>query len=493
MVQLETILLGFAILVLLSILASKLSFRMGVPALLLFLGIGMLAGSEGPGGISFDNPWLAQSVGVVALAFILFAGGLDTNWVSTRPVLSMGVGLATVGVLLTALLLGAFTHFVAGVSWVEGLLLGAIVSSTDAAAVFSIMRSKNLSLQGGLKPLLELESGSNDPMAVLLTVSVLSFIAAPSTDPLTLVGQFFQQMALGAVLGFLSGRGSALLINRLRLEYEGLYPVLTTALVILTYAAANLLGGNGFLATYVAGLTLGNANFVHKRTLRRFHDGQAWLMQITMFLTLGLQAFPSRLLPVTGAGLLVSAFLMLVARPVSVLLTLARSPLSMRERIFVSWVGLRGAAPIVLATFPFMASVPAADTIFHLVFFVVLVSVVCQGTSIPLVARWLKVDAPLSLQTNYPIEFDPAAWTRGELVELLVDNGSAAAGRPIVDLAFPNDVLIVLLNRSGEYIIPYGGTTIEAGDRLLVLAERRSLDEAVRIVQAQTAPDAAAD
>jgi cell volume regulation protein A len=391
----ESLLLAASGLLLLSVIASKASERLGVPALLLFLVIGMLAGSDGLGGIHFDNPWLAQSLGVVALAFILFAGGMDTEWVVVRSQFGRGLALSTLGVAITAGLVGGFAVTVIGMSWLEGLLIGAIVSSTDAAAVFAVMRSRSVSLRGPLKPLLELESGSNDPMAVFLTLGLLSLMTGASTSAIDLVPMFARQMTLGAAIGYGVGKLMVLLINRLRLEYDGLYPVLTLSLVLLIYSGSAWLGGNGFLAVYLAGLVMGNSDFVHKRSLMRFHDGLAWLMQIAMFLTLGLQVFPAQLVSVAGTGLLLALFLMVCARPVAVFLTLAFTALTLRERTMVAWVGLRGAVPIILATFPLLAGIPQATMIFNLVFFIVLTSVLLQGTSIPLVARWLQVDEPL--------------------------------------------------------------------------------------------------
>jgi len=343
MIPIEYLIVGIAILLLISIVASKASGLLGVPSLLIFLLIGMLAGSEGPGGIHFDNAWVAQFIGVLALTFILFDGGIETNWQSVRTVLPEGIALSTVGVLITALLLGLAATQIIGVSLTEGLLLGAIVSSTDAAAVFSVLRSKRASLRGNLKPLLELESGSNDPMAVFLTIGIIGLLINQTTSGLSLVWMFVLQMTIGAILGFGAGKAMMFTINRLRLEYEGLYPVLTFTLVLIVYGATASVGGNGFLAVYLAGLVLGNGNFIHKQSLIRFHDGLAWLMQITMFLTLGLLVFPSRLVPIIGVGLAISAFLMLVARPISVFVALSLSRLAVRDKAMISWVGLRGA------------------------------------------------------------------------------------------------------------------------------------------------------
>ncbi len=282
MPPIEYILLGVAVLLLLSVIASQATGRLGVPALLLFLVIGMLAGSDGPGGIYFDDPWLAQSLGVAALAFILFSGGLDTRWEDVRPVLWKGVALSTLGVFITAILVGWFATTALDFSWLEGLLLGAVVSSTDAAAVFSVLRSRNVSLKGQLKPLLELESGSNDPMAVYLTIGFIQLLSQPAASMMDLIPLFLQQMTLGAAFGYGIGKAMVWIVNRVRLEYEGLYPVLTVSLVLLDYGATSALGGNGFLAVYLAGLVMGPSDFIHKRSLMRFHDGLAWLMQIAM-------------------------------------------------------------------------------------------------------------------------------------------------------------------------------------------------------------------
>src|SRR6185295_1976295 len=341
---------------------------------LLFIVLGMLAGSDGPGGIPFDDAHLAQSLGVVALALILFSGGLDTEWASVRPVLGKGLALSTVGVLITAILVGLFAKVVLGFSLLEGVLLGAIVSATDAAAVFSVLRARSVGIKGHVRPLLELESGSNDPMAVFLTTGLIGIMTHPGESVFSLIPMFIQQMALGAALGYAMGKLIVLTINRLALEFEGLYPVLTLSLILLTYGAVAALGGNGFLSVYIAGLIMGKNDFIHKRSVTRFHDGLAWLMQIAMFLALGLLVFPSHLLPIVGLGLLSSLFLMLIARPVSVLVTLAFSRMGLNEKLMISWVGLRGAVPIVLATFPLLAGMPKSEIIFDLVFFIVLTS-----------------------------------------------------------------------------------------------------------------------
>ena len=487
MTSIDHILVAASILLLLSVLASKASAKLGVPALLLFIVIGMLAGSDGPGGIYFDDAHLAQSLGVVALALILFSGGLDTEWSTVRPVLWKGLALSTIGVLITALLVGLFARAVLGFSFLEGVLLGAIVSATDAAAVFSVLRAQSLGLKGHVRPLLELESGSNDPMAVFLTSALVGMMTQPGAGWSGLIPMFIQQMALGAALGYGIGKLAVLIMNRLVLEFEGLYPVLTLSLILLTYGATAELGGNGFLAVYIAGLVMGKNDFIHKRSVMRFHDGLAWLMQIAMFLVLGLLVFPSHLLPIAGLSLLASLFLMLVARPVSVLLTLAFSGMKFNEQLMISWVGLRGAVPIVLATFPLLAGMPKSEVIFDLVFFIVLTSILLQGTSIPLVARWLKVETPVRDKVH-PLELERTRGIDSQLVDVEVPPGSSVIGKQIVAAAFPTGALIILIGRGDKFIVPNGGTVIELGDRLLMLAGGEDLARTRSIVESNGAP-----
>lgn len=481
--QIESILMLTAALILLGVLASKASDRLGVPALLLFLGIGMLAGSEGPLGIPFDDARLAQSLGVVALAYILFAGGLDTDWRSVRPVLWRGMSLATLGVLLTALIFGAFAHHVLGFSPLQGLLLGSIVSSTDAAAVFAVLRSRSVSLRGRTKPLLELESGSNDPMAVFLTLGFIRLLTEPGVSPWEFIPMFAMNMALGAAFGLAAGYASVQIINHLELETEGLYPVLTLALVALTYGITASLQGNGFLAVYIAGIVMGREAFVHKKSLIRFHDGLAWLMQIAMFLTLGLLVFPSDLVPVAGVAMLCAVFLMFIARPAAVFASLIFFDIPFRQKVLISWVGLRGAVPIILATFPLLAGIPQADVYFNVVFFIVLTSVLLQGTSLTKVARWLHLEAPLAIRRQHPLEFLPTFKTRSELIEATVPPGSPAVGRSLLQLSLPETVLVVLITRGEDIIVPRGTTTLQGGDVVLMLADRDEIDSVRNLIQ----------
>jgi cell volume regulation protein A len=468
----EFILIIAASLLLISVLVSKISDRSGIPALLLFLGIGMLAGSDGLGGIYFNDPALTQFIGIVALNLILFAGGLDTQWKDVRPVLKYGVALSTLGVFITALVVGITAQYLLGFTLLQGLLLGAIVSSTDAAAVFSILRSKSLGLKGKLRPLLELESGSNDPMAVFLTIGVIQLLTQPEIQVTDLFGTFILQIVVGITCGFLFGRLLVFLANRIQLGFDGLYPVLTLSIVFLAYSITNTLYGNGFLAVYLAGIVAGHQDFVHRRSVIRFHDGAAWLMQITMFLTLGLLVFPSEIPPIITTGLLVAASLIFLARPISIFITLLPTSFTIKEKAFLSWVGLRGAVPIILATYPLLAGLQQAEPIFNIVFFVVLTSALLQGATIPYVAKWLGVDMPVVNKPIYSIEFTPVNGFKSEFKELAIQPGSFMDGKSIVELNLPQEFLIILIVREHEFIMPSGGIILHAGDTLIVLSDK---------------------
>lgn len=478
-------------LIALSVVASKLSDRIGVPALLVFLAIGMIAGSDVLGLVYFDDSRLANAVGTVALAYILFSGGIDTRWIAVRPVVGRGVLLATVGIVLTAVILAAIASFALGFSFQGSLLLASIVSSTDAAAVFSVLRSRGVNLKGRLRPLLELESGSNDPMAVFLTLGILDLLMNPGLAWSSLIARFALQMSLGAGVGVGLGWVLARVLSRVRLDYEGLYPVLSFSLVPLVFGTAAVLGGNGFLAVYVAGIVVGNTNILHRRSLMRFHDGLGWLMQIGMFLTLGLLVFPSRLPAVADIGLFIAAVLIFVARPLAVYACLLGSAFSWRERTLVGWTGLRGAVPIVLATFPLMAGYPESERVFNVVFFVVCLSVLLQGPSLMRVARWLKVDMPVDAKPPYPLEFDRVDGMSGETTEFEILPGSKADGKRVMDLGLPPNVLVLLIRRGREFLVPGGQTSLQARDTLLVLAEREALDSARSLFAEREATSAA--
>jgi potassium/hydrogen antiporter len=486
MPSMESLLLITAALLLLSLLASKASERLGVPSLLLFLGVGMLAGSDGPGGIAFDNAHLAQAIGIVALTFILFSGGLETEHRAIREAFPRVLSLSTLGVFLTAVLVAVCARYVMKLSWQEALLFGSVISATDAAAVFSVLRSRGVHLKSPLRPTLEMESGSNDPMAVFLTVGFIDLMTTGSPWS-HLIWIFIRQMALGAIFGLGAGRLMRFALARVKLEHEGLYPALTVSLVLFTYGLTSSIGGNGFLAVYLASLVLGRTDFLHKKTLVRFHDALAWLMQIVMFLTLGLLVFPSRLLPIAGPGLILAIFLILVARPVSVFIALAGSRMGIRDKLLIAWVGLRGAAPIILATFPMVADIPGSDTLFHLVFFVVVTSVLLQGPWIPAVASWLKVTSASGPPRRLPIEFDPPENSDTDLQEFILPFEGGAVGKTIVQIGLPAASLIVLILRNGQYLLPGGTTRLAGGDVLMVLVTRATASRVSELLSGKTA------
>jgi cell volume regulation protein A len=468
---------GSAILLLMGIFSSKLSARFNVPILLMFLGIGMLAGSDGIGGIEFADAKIASLIGTLAMSFILFSGGMDTHFRSIKSVLVPGGVLATIGVMLTALIVGVGACFILGCSFEWGLLLGAVVSSTDAAAVFAILRSKGVSLRGKLKPLLELESGSNDPMAALLTIFMIDMLKNPNSSFLMFIPVFFAQMAVGIAWGYCVGRAGAWLFSKSKLEFEGLYFVLGVALVLVAYGFAGFMFGNGFMAVYVCGLTMGNRRFNFKKGLGRFHDGVSWLMQVVLFTTLGLLMFPRQLPEIAVSGSLLALVLMLVARPAAVFTSMIGSEFNLRERILVSWVGLRGAAPIVLATFPMMAGNRDAGLLLNLVFFIVITSVLIQGRTLMPLARLLKLDSPLDGRVRPPLELEEADSISSKMFEFTMAPDSAYVGMTVAELKLPSGVLIQLIRRGGRFLLAHGNTVLEAGDGIMMMGDAEVLKE----------------
>jgi cell volume regulation protein A len=470
----ENILLVGSLLLFVSLLLGKPSYKYGVPVLLMFLVIGMLAGSEGILGIYFDNPKIAQFIGVVSLNIILFSGGLDTHWKTIQPVLWKGISLSTLGVLFTALMVGIFVHLITELTIYESLLLGAIVSSTDAAAVFSILRSKNLALKSNLRPTLELESGSNDPMAYVLTIAFLSLVTHQNQSILSIIPLFLQQMILGALAGFIFGKISLYIINKIQFAFEGLYPVLVIALMFITFSSTSYIKGNGFLAIYICAVYLGNHDFVHKNTVLKMYDGLAWLMQIVLFLTLGLLVFPSHIVPFIGLGLLISTFLIIVARPISVFLSLLPFKMRARQRFFVSWVGLRGAVPIVFATYPLLAGIEKAEMIFNIVFFISVTSVLIQGTTLSKMAKWLRVSLPEKLKPLSPVEALTTNYPKTVMEEITILSGNYAIGRKILEIGLPVNTLVTMIIRNDKYFIPNGSTIIKASDKLILLSNTQN-------------------
>ncbi len=469
MFAVDRIILVVAILILVGIASSKFSARLGLPVLVLFLGVGMLAGSEGIGGIDFENYTLAHGIGSVALAIILFDGGLRTSVHAFRLVLVPSILLATIGVFVTALITGLSAGWIAGVSLLHGLLLGSIVGSTDAAAVFSVLRAKGVNLRERLASLLEVESASNDPMAIFLTVGLLQVLLGEMEFGFGLVRLFLLQMTVGAAVGVLVGRATVWAVNRVNLDAAGLYPILVTAAGLFAFGLAANLGGSGFLAVYLAGIVIGNSQIVFKRGILRFHDGAAWLSQIAMFVLLGLLAFPSRLAEVAPQGIGIAAVLIFVARPVAVGMILPWFRFNLREIALVSWVGLKGAVPVVLATFPLLLGLEGGGTIFDIVFFVVLVSAILQGWSLPPIARILRLQTPPPPEAPITLEITSLKDVEGDIVEYTVTPDSRAAGRLVRELALPDEAVVAMIVRNQRIIPPRGSTRIEPNDHIFLV------------------------
>lgn len=449
--------------------------KYGIPALLIFLVIGMIFGSDGLNVVHFEDYQLAQSLGIIALIYILFSGGLDTKWKKVRPMVLPGILLSTVGVLMSALVVGYLATLMLGISLLEGVLLGAIVSSTDAAAVFLVLRSKSIGFKHRLRELIEFESGTNDPMAIFLTIGLIQYMTVPDMSWVSLLMLFVKQMSIGLIAGYVLGKVITWVINHANLGYDGLYPVLSLSFVPLIYSGTDLLGGSGFLAVYLAGLVMGNSTFVHQRSLMNFFDGVGWLMQIAMFLTLGLLVFPSEIITVAGSGIIISLALILMGRPLSVLLSLSFTRIPFKAKIMVAWVGLRGAVPIILATFPLVAGLELAEPFFSVVFFVVVTSVLIQGPTIPLIARMLGVDLLIKDKTRYPIELEPSVNTKAALKEVEITGDDFAHGKQILELGLPGNVLITLINREGRFMVPRGNTVIQNHDKLLILSDKKDV------------------
>lgn len=474
------LLLASGILLLVSVFASKTSSRFGIPVLLIFIVIGMLSGSEGPIGIHFDNPRAAQILGTTSLIFILFSGGLSTKIEFVKPIWKEGLSLAFFGVLFSTMIMSAIVHYFLNFNWISSGLLAAAISSTDAAAVFGILKTKNLTLKPKIQSIIELESGSNDPMAVFLTFTLIQIALGESSFSwVTVSKNFFIQMTLGGLSGWVFGRGLAKLIDYLDLEFEGLYPVLSMAGILTIYAITEFAGGNGFLSVYLAGLSMGNEKFFYKKSLELFHDGLAWLMQVAMFLTLGLLVFPSEITPVMNSGILIAAALMFVARPLSVYLCLFWFKYTLREILFISWGGLRGAVPIILATYLLINRVPDSGKMFNMVFFTVIISMLIQGTLLGKMAAIFNVQQDQKFSRRGA--FSKVLRTR-EFIEFEVESGSTLIGKSIAEIPLPRDILIVLIHRGGLDFMPRGNTTIELHDKLICLVEKREAHQFSKIM-----------
>lgn len=480
------ILLIGSILLFVSIVVGKTGYRFGVPTLLLFLMVGMAFGSDGLG-IQFHSAKEAQFIGMVALSIILFSGGMDTKFSDIKPILAQGIALSTLGVLLTALFAGLFIWWLSGMSWtnihfplITSLLLASTMSSTDSASVFAILRSQKINLKHNLRPMLELESGSNDPMAYMLTVVLIQLTQSASMGIGGILSSFFIQFIVGAIAGYLLGKLAILMLNRLNIDNQSLYPILLLSFVFFTFSLTDLLGGNGYLAVYIAGMMVGNARIMHRKEINTFMDGLTWLFQIIMFLCLGLLVNPHEMIEVALVALLIGVFMIVIARPLSVFICMLPfgKKVTLKSRLFVSWVGLRGAVPIIFATYPVVEQVPGAGAIFNIVFFITIVSLVIQGTTVSHMSRWLGLSMPMPKTGNdfgveLPEEID------SDLRDLTVTQELLANGNTLKEMNIPKGTLVMIVKRGDAYLIPNGQLQLELGDKLLLISEKKASTQIV--------------
>ena len=474
-VGIEYYIFAGSVLLFIGILMSKTGYRTGMPILLVFMFVGMFFGCDGVG-IEFHEVNHAQTLGIFALNIILFSGGMETRLKDIRPVLQQGILLSTAGVLLTTLFTGLFIFWISDnsplgleMSLVTSLLLAATMSSTDSASVFNVLRTQKIGLKYNLRSLLELESGSNDPMAYMLTVTLIQLLTAHSTGITGTLTLFVLQFVIGGLGGFLLGKLSVWILGRIKLENPSLYPILLLSIVFIIYTVTNVCQGNGYLAVYIAGILVGNASIPNRKETRTFMDGITWLFQIMMFIVLGLLVKPHEMLNMFLVALLISGFMILIARPLSVFLCL--SPfrrMNIRSKLFISWVGLRGAAPIIFATYPVVADIPGSGQLFNIVFFVTIFSLMTQGVTIPRVARWLRLDQSLiQEEKNFGVEIPAEINT--ELGEFLLTADMLKEHNRLKDMKLPQGALVILVKREDEYLIPNGQMELLIDDRVLIL------------------------
>ncbi|TCT21724.1 potassium/proton antiporter (CPA1 family) [Melghiribacillus thermohalophilus] len=464
------------------VLTAKFSTRMGVPALVLFIAVGMIAGSDITGFIYLDNPYIAQLIGILALIIILFEGGLQTKWTTVKPVMKPAISLATIGVIITATIVAIGAKQILGISWAESFLFGAIVGSTDAAAVFAVLKGQNI--KNRLTATLEAESGSNDPMAVFLTLTLIELLLIDHEGIFTLLTSFLVQMGIGMIIGLGFGMLASFSINRINLDSSGLYPVFALAFALLTYSMAALMGGSGLLAVYIAALVIGNQDLTYRHSIFRFNEGFAWMMQILMFIILGLLVFPSQVfqLDIIYKGLLLSILLMTVARPIAVILSTLKMNFDMKEKIFLSWAGLRGAVPIVLATFPLTSGLENSQLMFNVVFFVVLTSALINGSTIKPLANKLKLTGPARPNPVHSLELVSIGKANAEIVEYEVNEKTSVLGKTLEEIPFSKDILVNAIIRKNELVTPTGKTHVKDGDILYILVPKKKKNELKRIL-----------
>lgn len=470
--QTDTLIMLIAVLFIAGIITTKFSARLGVPALVLFILIGMLMGSDVLGIIYFDDAKVAQVIGVFALIIILFEGGLQTNWSTVKPVLKPALSLATIGVVITAGLMSVAARYVLGIDWSLALLFGAIVGSTDAAAVFAVLKDQPIKKNIGAT--LEAESGSNDPMAVFLTVAMIELITNPATGWFQLATLFVLQISLGLLFGFIFGKITVFVINKINLDSGGLYPIFAISFALLTYGVTSSINGSGLLAVYILAIIIGNEEIAYRYSISRFSEGFAWMMQILMFVILGLLVFPSEVftIDIILRGILISLVLMLIARPIAVWLATLTMGYTFDELLFLSWAGLKGAVPIVLATFPLLAGVAGSQQIFNVIFFVVLTSCLVQGTTISYFAEKLGLTGEKKAIPMHSLELVSLGKANAEIIQYQIEADSILINRTLNDIAFPEHTLVNAIIRDDKLVTPTGDTSIQPDDFLYVLGDR---------------------
>ena len=480
-----------AILILLSVLGSRFSLKSGVPMLIFFIAVGISTSwfldwvHAGFVRDAFKEP--AKFLGVVTLTFILFSGGLDTNIKHVKPIWRSGTSLSTIGTLVTALLVGLFLWWVPigpPLNFAQGALIGSIIASTDAAAVFSILRSRKIRLKANLGPLLELESGSNDVMVYFLMVFLLGFLRHSDQSIWSAIPFFLLEMGLGIAGGIATGYGMLWILNKINLPHEGLYPTLTLAMIFLPYGIVNMLHGSGYLAIYIAGIILGNRDFIHRKSIIKFYEGFGWLLQISMFIALGFLVDLETLAQMAPLGIALSLVLTLVVRPISTFFSLLFSPFDNKQKFFVSWVGLRGAVPIVFGTYLYgkhgLSDVVLADKLFHLIFFIVLISILIQGTTLYPLAKKLDLNDKRRFLKQKRQVLEIGENVKRMLIQLELPLDSPAAGKAIVDLGLPQESLIVLVYRDQKYFPVRGKTILQGNDKLFVIIDTKKELKAVK-------------
>lgn len=453
-----------SLVLLICITSTKILYKFGVPILLIFIVLGMLFGSDGIVGIYFDNYELASDICSIALIFIMFYGGFGTNWKMAKPIAVQSILMSSLGVVITAGLTGLFSSIVFKTSLLEGLLIGAVIASTDAAAVFAILRSQKLNLKGSIASILEIESGSNDPFAYMLTIIILGLMSNQGYG--SIVPMLLNQIIVGILASIVLAKLSVYLLRNVMFEIEGFYPIFITAISILSYSLSEYFGGNGYLSVYITGIIIGNSKIPHKKSIFQFFDGVSWLMQILLFFLLGLLAFPSQIPSVMFKGISISIFMILIARPIATFSILSWFKVPIKEQLFISWVGIRGAASIVFAIFAVTYDVHINYDIFHIIFFIALFSVSVQGTLIPKVARKLDLidDDQSVLKTFNDYKENKST----KLIEFTISENSPIANKSIMDSNIPEDILVVMIKRKGDVLVPNGSTVILPGDTLVL-------------------------